>query len=56
MSVFFYICDYLGVTASEFFDLDSKDPVREKQLLQAARGLTSEQLENLVALIKGLKK
>ena len=22
MSVFFYICDYLGITPSEFFDLD----------------------------------
>ena len=56
MSVFFYICDYLGVTASEFFDVDSRDPVREKQLLQAARGLSSEQLENLITLMKGLKK
>ena len=56
MTVFFYICDYLGVTASEFFDVDSKDPSREKQLLQAARGLSSEQLENLITLMKSLKK
>ena len=56
MSVFFYICDYLGITPAEFFEAGSKDPVREKQLLQAARGLNSEQLDNLITLIKGLKK
>ena len=24
----FYICDYLGITPSEFFDLDSKNPTK----------------------------
>ncbi len=56
MTVFFYICDYLGITPSEFFDTDSKNPTKEKELLEAAKGLSSEQLENLISLAKGLKK
>jgi transcriptional regulator with XRE-family HTH domain len=26
MSAFFYICEYLGITPSEFFDTEMKDP------------------------------
>lgn len=56
MTVFFYICEYLNVTPSEFFDTVSKNPAKEKELLVAARGLKSEQLDNLIALANGLKK
>lgn len=56
MTVFFYICDYLGVTPSEFFETDSKNPAKAKELLEAAKGLKSEQLENLIAIAKGLNK
>lgn len=56
MSVFFYICDYLGITPQEFFETEMKNPVKTKELLNAVKGLSSEQLENLIALAKGLKK
>lgn len=56
MTVFFYICEYLGVTPSEFFDTSSRNPSKEKELLDAIKGLSSEQLENLISLAKGLKK
>ena len=56
MSVFFYVCEYLGVTPAEFFDTDSQEPVKERQLLEAAKGLSPQQLDNLIALAKGLKK
>ena len=56
MSVFFYICDYLGVTPSEFFEVDSQSPVKERELLDAVRGLNSEHLDHLIALAKALKK
>lgn len=56
MTVFFYICEYLGVTPSEFFDVASHDPSKERELLAAVKGLSTEQLDNLIALAKGLKK
>ncbi len=56
MTVFFYICEYLGVTPSEFFDIDSKAPAKERELLDELKGLSTQQLDNLIAIAKGLKK
>ena len=56
MEAFFYICDYLGITPQEFFDTEMKDVKRTNRLLEAARGLSSEQLDNLIAIAKGLKR
>ncbi len=54
MTVFFYICEYLGITPGEFFDVESKNPLKENELLQAAKGLNGDQLEHLIAIAKGL--
>ncbi len=56
MTVFFYICDYLGVTPQEFFDTNSANPVKEQELLCASKGLSDEQLDHLIAIAKGLNK
>lgn len=56
MTVFFYICEYLNISPKEFFDTDSKSPAKEKELLEAAKGLSTEQLDTLIILAKGLKK
>ena len=55
MTVFFYICDYLGVTPKEFFDTEMANPIKSRELLSAANRLNSEQLEHLIAIAKGLK-
>ncbi len=55
MTVFFYICDYFGITPKEFFDIDSSNPVKSKELLDATKNLTSEQLEHLIAIAKSIK-
>ena len=52
----FFICEYLGVTPSEFFDLDSANPSKASELFEIAKRLSSEQLDNLIALAKGLQK
>ena len=52
----FYICEYLGVTPSEFFDLDSSNPSKANELFEIAKRLSSEQFDNLIALAKGLQK
>ncbi len=53
---FFFICEYLDVTPSEFFEMDSANPSKANELFEIAKRLTSEQLDNLIALAKGLQK
>lgn len=55
MTVFFYICEYFGITPQEFFDTKSSNPKMEKELLDAVKGLSNEQLELLIAIANGLK-
>ncbi len=56
MTAFFYICEYLEITPQEFFDAKSNNPVKENELLKAAKGLSNDQLEHLIAIAKGLNK
>ena len=56
MTAFFYICDYLGITPAEFFDIKSENPTKEKDLLNAIKGLSNEQLDSIITLVNGLKK
>lgn len=55
MQVFFYICEYLGVTPSEFFDDGNRHPSKYRELLQDLDALDEEKLRNVMAIIKDLK-
>lgn len=55
MQVFFYICEYLGVTPSEFFDSTNKSPSEYKEILEDLKAIDVEQLRHIKAIIKGLK-
>lgn len=50
MSMFFYICDYLGVSPAEFFTLELPDPVALQTLTGELRRLNSHQLLLLTQL------
>ncbi len=56
MMSFFYICDYLDIEPKDFFDTKSTNPAKADELLSIAKTLNNEQLDNLIALVKGLKK
>ena len=56
MTVFFYICDYLGISPKEFFDTETLNPSKANEFLSEAKGLSSEQLDHLIAIAKGVKK
>lgn len=56
MTVFFYICDFLGVSPMEFFDIGSTNPVKSRELLEATKGLNNEQLDSLISIAKNLKR
>ena len=55
MSVFFSICDYLGLSPAEFFDAGTESPEALRELCEAAKRLDRAQLEHLTALAKGLR-
>ena len=56
ISGIFYICEYLGITPKDFFDIDAASPSKANELYSIAKGLSNEQLDNLIALAKGLRK
>ena len=48
----FYICDYLAITPSELFDLDSQNPNYLNSLICDLKQLDDKQLETVSCLIK----
>ncbi len=56
MAIFFYICEYLNITPSEFFDLDSKNPEKLQSLIKNLKKLDDKQLDSIAEIVKGLAK
>ena len=56
MQVFFYICEYLGVTPSEFFDDGNSHPTEYQEIITDLNSLDAESIKNVKAIIKGLKR
>lgn len=56
MTSFFYICEYLNITPSEFFEFDNKSPEKLKSLNDDLKKLDDGQLENISSIVKGLIK
>ncbi len=52
----FYICEYLGISVVEFFDLETKNPARLDSVINDLKKLDDQQLEMISSLIKGLIK
>ena len=56
LSGIFYICDYLGVTPSEFFDVDSQNPSKLKEIISNLKHLEDRQLDTISLLIRDIVK
>lgn len=54
LSGIFYICEYLGITPSEFFDLENNNPAKLTKINNYLKKLNDEQLETVEKLVKGL--
>ena len=52
----FYICEYLGITPTEFFDTSIENPVKFKEITNNLKKLNDQQLEIISVLIKELIK
>lgn len=55
MQVFFYICDYFGISPMEFFDMDSHNPSQLKSITDKMRSLNGEQLALIENMIDNMK-
>lgn len=56
MTGFIYICEFLGITPHEFFDINSRNPQKSKELLQEFNKLSPSQAEHVLLLIRDLNK
>ena len=52
----FYICEYLKITPSEFFDLSSNNPAKLKPLIEKLKLLNDEQLISITNIVNDLVK
>ena len=55
MQVFFYICEYLEVTPSEFFDYDNSCPSEIREAIKSLGALDPEKLQHVKTIINDLK-
>ena len=51
---FLYICEFLGVTPSDFFDINSPNPSKIDTIVQDMKHLSDTQLDTIAALVKDL--
>lgn len=56
LSGLYYICEYLGITPSEFFDTQNNDPAIISDIIRDLKTLSPEQLESVSGIIKALAK
>lgn len=52
MSVFFYICEYLGVTPMEFFDQGNESPGKLRELIEDLKRLDDQALSHIAGLAR----
>ena len=53
---FFYICEYLNITPSEFFETESTNPEKVNAIIKDLKKLDDKQLDTIASLVKGLIK
>ncbi len=54
MQSFFYICEYLGVTPSEFFDEENTCPQILQEFMAEAKKLDPKSMEHILGIMKKL--
>lgn len=54
MAGFIYICEYLGITPQEFFNINSPAPQRVREVMQELEKLTASQIDHIMLIIKDI--
>ena len=53
---FFYICEFLGITPSEFFDTSTANPSKLDAIIKDMKKLNDKQLDIIESLVKDMVK
>ena len=56
LSVFFYICEYFGISPKEFFDEENNNPKVIQDINEGLKSLTDEQLSIIASLVENFNK
>ncbi len=51
MTVFFYICEFLGITPCDFFEAENNAPIEIAALMHDLKKLTPDQIRNIAAVV-----
>lgn len=54
MAGFIYICEYLGITPQEFFNINSPAPQKAKEVMQELEKLTASQIDHIMLVIRDI--
>ena len=54
MAGFIYICEYLGITPQDFFNVDSPAPQKSKEVLFELSKLTASQADHVMMIIRDI--
>lgn len=56
MSAFFFICDYLKITPSEFFEIKTRNPEKMRNVMRDLQCLSQKNFDNIAEIINALTK
>ena len=54
MAAFFFICEYLGISPRDFFDIDAREPERLRGVIEDLKKLDETQLTGVEIIVKSL--
>ena len=52
MTVFFYICEYFGITPQQFFEEDNKNPAYVNEVMENLKKLDAKSFEHFAGLLR----
>lgn len=56
LTVFFYICEYFGITPKEFFDFGNENPKLSQELAAELRKLDYKETIHILEIVKDINK
>lgn len=56
MAMFFYICEYLHISPSEFFATENNSPIKTQNIIKNLSQLDDETLDSVATIIEKLAK
>ena len=56
MASFFFICEYLEISPSDFFDTDAQNPEKLNTLISSLKKLSDKQLDSISSIVNDMIK